>query len=129
VKEKIGVPLVRESRSLYASSNGDALVCCCVSKEYLDSATQKGYWYAFHPHQVTRLHQAKRAFVAFGCGSAEQIVLIPFSDFEPLLKDMNVTRRPTGKSYWHVVIRNSSGRWVLVRKAGFEKVDVSKFLI
>ena len=125
---KLGEKLVRQSRSIFVSPHGEVAMSCSVSKEYIDTS-HKGYWYAFHPHQADLLKKAKKAYVAFGCGSAERIILIPYDIFEPLLKDLNTTARPTGKTYWHVQIADHEGKWELRRKGGLSRIDVTKYLV
>ena len=77
VQEKLQVTLVKRSRAGYSSPDESVALNCSVSKEY-DPDTHPSYWFAFHPHQQQFLREHPTAYVAFGCGSSQQLVLIPF---------------------------------------------------
>ena len=111
---------------MYTTSDGTTAVVCAVSREHRTAA--KSYWFAFHPHQQTRLRDADRGFVAFGCGSERVVVLIPYADFEPWIEGLNVTQLPD-RMYWHVSIFREGAKLVLHRKKGFDKVDLTRFLL
>lgn len=121
------IPLVRESRATFATPNRSTAVVCAVSKQYTQSGAV-GYWFAFHPHQRASLEGAQMAYVAFGCGSPEQLLLIPFNDFSQWLPGMNVTERPD-RMYWHVKIGRDGNRLILGRRTGIPKVDLTRYLI
>ncbi len=99
-----------------------------VSKEYHETV-YPNYWFAFHPHQKERIENSENAYVAFGCGSPETIVVIPFNKFNPLLDGMNQTFKENGKFYWHVQIFKETDRLILRRKKGLDNVDVTDYLI
>jgi len=124
----LGTPLIRQSRVLSASPDGSTVVACAVSREY-HPETDPGYWYGFHPRYVESLASAQQSFVAFGCGSAATILLIPFLDFQPWLDGMNMTH-VGDRSYWHVHISRRPGdSYVLRRKTGFSSVDLTRYLL
>ncbi len=127
IEKSLDGALVKQSPSTYKSSDGNTAVVCSVSREYLMAAGCQ-YWFAYHPYYNDVLETAARAFVAFGCGSSDAIVMIPFSVFHPLLEGMNTTERDN-RHYWHVHIHQRTGRYALQRKASFEPVDVTKYLI
>jgi len=52
------------------------------------------------------LSEAQKSYVAFGCGDAQKLFLIPYADFKPWLDGFFKTER-ADRSYWHVVIRES----------------------
>ncbi len=119
-------PLVRESRATFRSPDGTTTVVCAVSKEH-DRAGFHGYWFAFHPHQRTILQKSPQAYVAFGCGSPAQVLLIPFVRFDAWLDGMNVTERED-RMYWHVKIAFDGKRLWLTRPS-VSKIDLSEFLV
>ena len=100
---------------------------CIVSREY-DGPSKAGYWFAFHPHQKESLQEAASSYVAFGCGSAKQILLIPFAQFQKWVDGMNVTELED-RHYWHVSIFKEKGRFTLHRKKGFERIDLTEYVI
>ena len=127
VSKKLGIPLVKRSKATFISPGGEVAAICAVSREY-ELGTDKGFWYAFHPHQRELLHDASNAFVAFGCGSAETILLIPFRDFEPWLSGMNMTKS-TDREYWHVHIHREGDRFTLHRRSDQSRIDLTKYKI
>ena len=127
VESVLGRRLVRRSRTMYSSADGSLIVVCAVSRPHGSQGTPS-YWYAFHPHQNESLKEGKDNFVAFGCGSEENILLIPLADFGSWLEGMNKTEKPD-RFYWHVKIANEDGKYVLHRKKGYERVDLTPYLL
>jgi hypothetical protein len=66
--------------------------------------------------------------VAFGCGAAEMALLIPFGEFAPWLKEMNITARED-RFYWHVHIFHDGERFLLARRKGAERIDLTRFFL
>lgn len=126
VSSHLGTPLVRRSRAFYTDPAKTVGVLCSVSKRHSGSVS---YWYGFHPYQQDRLTASEHGYVAFGCGSAQKVLLIPFPKFEPLLGDMNQTHLDDGRYYWHVHIADEDGRLILRRKGGLPSVDMTAYLV
>ena len=126
IKKQLKIPLVRQTRATYATPDGTVSLVCMVSRE--PHSAGQSYWYAFHPHQKDRLLEAKEAYVAFGCGSEETVLLIPFHDFLKWVDGMNVTHR-RDRYYWHVHIFREGKKLVLHLKSGFGKVDLTAYLL
>jgi hypothetical protein len=70
----LGESLVRQTAAIYATPDGGTGVLCAISKEY-HRYNRTGYWFAFHPSQQTALLKYAKAWIAFGCGSENQIIL------------------------------------------------------
>lgn len=126
IQVALGSPLIRETRATFRSPDGVLTVVCAVSKEH-DRTGFHGYWFAFHPHQRTILQGAARAYVAFGCGSPDQVLLIPFALFDGWLEGMNVTERED-RMYWHVKIAVEGKRLSLTRP-GVTRIDLTQYLV
>jgi hypothetical protein len=120
-------PLIKRSRISYSAADGEVALVCAISKEH-NKHGQSWYWFAFHPHQQEFLETAGKAFVAFGCGSAKAVIMIPYAMFNSWLEGMNVTNKED-RFYWHVVIFLEDERLILHRKRGQEKIDLSQYLI
>lgn len=71
---------------------------------------------------------AKKGYVALGCGSENNLLLIPFSDFKKWLSGMNITRKDD-RFYYHVQISFEADKYVLVRKKGEQRLDLTNYLI
>ena len=127
ISEKLRLTLVKRSRATFSTNDEKVAVVCAVSREHEMSAGKR-YWFAFHPYQQETLLNAKMGHVAFGCGSANTLVLIPYRDFAPWISEMNQTRRDDGKTYWHVHINDEGGNLTLHKKAGTSRRELNKYL-
>jgi hypothetical protein len=127
IGSRLGLSLLKQSRATYRSADGSVGLICSVSRQH-GSPAAPTFWYAFHPHQRQTLLGVDRGFVAFGCGSAEAILLVPFADFEPWLDGMNITEK-ADRRYWHVSIFHEAGKFVLHRKKGYDRIDLSRYLL
>ena len=78
-----GISFIRRSKATYISPNKDTALICTVSREH-HTSSGTGYWFAFHSHQRDSLNTFEKAYVAFGCGSSETVLLIPFADFKEI---------------------------------------------
>jgi hypothetical protein len=119
--------LVRQTAVVYSTPSQDISVACMFSKNY-GSAADASYWFGFHPSQQKRLEKARFAFVAFGCGSSENIFLMPLNQVVAWLPLMNVTDS-NGRFYWHVVIYREREKYFLRSKQDLEDVDITMYLL
>jgi hypothetical protein len=127
VSEKLGAALVKQSRTTYRTPDDDLAVSCAVSKEYRRSG-RSYYWFAFHPEQQAKLERAAKAYAVFGCGSEQTTFLFPYSEWVSWLPGLNETANED-RHYWHVQITQMEGRWIMLRKSGFQSVDITDYLI
>ena len=127
VQSALHVSLVKRSRAGYTSPDQSVALNCAVSKEHTPD-TRPNYWFAFHPHQRDFLKQHAQAYVAFGCGSSDRVVLIPFEDFEPWLEE-SWTTTSGDRPYWHVTIIRDREKYSLRRRKGSKVVDLTKYLL
>ncbi len=128
VSDRLTVPLLKRTRATFSSPDDGTRVVCMASREYKQTDA-KNYWFAFHPHQKTLLEQAHAGYAAFGCGSANQIILIPIAQLATWLDGLNQTVK-VDSMYWHIQIYESDGgRFVLARKKGLSRIDLSPYLI
>ena len=128
ISRALGRPFVKQSRASFHTPEDDARLVCAVSREHSRSG-QPAYWFAFHPHQQDFLRTSKAAFVAFGCGSPDRLLMIPFAEFQPLLDGLNVTDKGD-RTYWHVpIVRSGAASFKLLRRRGRSNVDLSHYLL
>lgn len=123
----LGVPLQKRSRAMFGSPEQGLLVTCSVSREHR-LGKRTSYWFAFHPHQREALAKAELAYAGFGCGSEDLLFLFPFKEFEAWLTGM-FTTTVEDRTYSHVEIVQHDSKYLLHRRQGFEKIDVTKFLL
>ena len=126
--EKVfGTSLVKRSRATFAAPDIPLKVICAISREHVRGGTHS-YWFAFHPHQAEYLADTDRSYVAFGCGSEERLLLIPYSEFALWLEGMNETTTKE-RSYKHVSIFSSDRGFELVRRQGWPRIDLTPYLV
>jgi hypothetical protein len=111
VKNKFGINLVKQSRVSYSNQEKSTGLICAVSKEY-EQGQYKKFWFAFHPHQQEFLSEFQNSYVAFGCGSPDDILLIPFKEFQPFLKNCGTTENDE-RMYWHIVIHFRDNKFLI----------------
>lgn len=124
ISEYLKIPLVKQGRCTYTNANHTLRVLCIVSKEYHRSGSIR-YWYAFHPNQKEFLTEGNTSYIALGCGSADQIVLIPFVEFQKHLSVMRTTESGA-RFYWHVEIFRK-GEQFLLNKSTTEGTDITNY--
>jgi len=124
IQKHFGCSLIKQSRTTFASPDGETVLVCAVSKEHKSSL----YWFAFHPYQQEALAKAAKSYVAFGCGSEKTIILIPLERFVLWLDSMWITEQKD-RFYWHVKIRREEDRFTLDLKKGYDAIDLTPYLL
>lgn len=120
-------PLIKQSRSRYATADNSIIVSCAVSREY-DSDKKPGYWFAFHSYHADYLKNANNSFAVFGCGNSGILVIIPYKELEPILPTLWKTERKAG-FYYHVSIQKEGDKMLIKRVKGHPKIDITKYLV
>ncbi len=127
VQRHLGQPLVKRSFASYSSPDERIKVICINSREY-KKAKVSGFWFAFHPHQRDLLSDGLKTFLALGCGSKENILLIPGAAFVNWLERFHITELE-GRFYWHIRIDKDKDHFLLRVKKGAEGVQLDQYLI
>lgn len=127
IQQKLQLNFVKQTRIAYTDKGKSVGLICSISKAHKHGKFEK-YWFAFHPHQKDFLDEYSKAYVAYGCGSAENTFLIPFSEFEPLIRNMWTTENED-KMYWHVVIHQRDKKFLLAQPKIESQVllDITKY--
>jgi len=97
-----GKILVKKTRATYWSSDHNLRVGCTISKPY-DREGQR-YWYAYHPRWDEFLEAGEESYLILGCMDLDFAFAIPRETIIQNLENMNITMKPEGKSYWHILI-------------------------
>jgi hypothetical protein len=127
VEQHFNRQLLRQTRSSYASADGQFAVVCAVSKTHV-IGSRPSYWFAFHPYQRSFLESTAEAFLILGCGSPKTVLAIPANDLFAWLPDMWTTQRDE-RFYWHIRIHDEGARYTWDRKAGLGRIDVTKYVL
>jgi len=126
ISRKLNVSLIKQGRCLYSSPDNKYHIVCIVSKSY-ERKNMLRYWYAFRYAQQEFLEEVEQAYIAFGCGSDESILLIPFSTFGSYLNFFSKTEK--GKSsYWHVEVYQKDNTFE-IRRNNDSNAVVTKYLM
>lgn len=129
IQSKLGINLIKQTRVSYSNKDKSVGLICAISKPHKQGQFEK-FWFAFHPHQQEFLEKFENAFVAYGCGSPQNTILIPFSMFEPAIKNLRQTTK-TERMYWHVHIHHRLNNFLLAQPVlgkGSE-IDVTQYKI
>ncbi len=126
IQEKLQVSLLRRSKATFISQTKDLAIICTVSREH-HTTSGTGYWFVLHTHQKENLSHYPKSFIALGCGSADHLLLIPFSVFSDWLAGMNMTKNDE-REYWHVQVIKDAEKYLLLQKANMERIDVTGYL-
>lgn len=125
IEQRLNIALVKNSRATYSTADGTQKVCCITSRFH---EREKRYWFAFHPHHEQYLSGANNAYVAYGCGNANTLFLIPFRDFHPWLKQFLKTV-VDDRFYWHIKIRQKGGEYGITTRPDKRDIDITKYKI
>jgi hypothetical protein len=127
VEEALGAKLVKLTRSTFEDPTKRTLVLCLASREH-DRRAHPYYWFALHRYQLEALKQRGDARIALGCGSPENVLLIPVAAIEPWLSGMNRTERE-GRDYWHIQVSHEPpDKWTLMRRSGQPQIDLARYV-
>lgn len=127
LEKVLGTSLLKRSRATFAAVDKDLRLICAISREHVRSGS-RSYWFAFHPHQAEYLSGSDSSYVAFGCGSERQLLLIRYTEFAPWLDGMNETTTKD-RTYKHVSIFQIANRFELVRRQGWPRIDLTPYLV
>jgi hypothetical protein len=127
ISKKLGETLVKRSAAIFSTPNEKIGINCLISREY-DKGSAKKYWFAFHPSQKSTLEEFEQAFVCFGCGSPDNILMVPCATFFQWLDVFNMTEEED-RFYWHIHIFRTPSGWSVHAKAENQNIDANSFLI
>ena len=127
IERKLGKPLAKRSRSIWATADDSVVVACLASKYYPRSEFH--YWFGLSRATKETLEQHPKACCAFGLGDPSRILFIPFDQFVVHLLRMNTTTENGQVRHWHVCLRESTDSVEVIMPAGIDPVDVGQHLI
>jgi hypothetical protein len=129
IKDHLRVKLVKQSRISYTNDDKTIGLICSISKIH-DPGKNENYWFSLYPHQCEYLNEFQKAYIAYGCGSAEAVILLPYSEFKPLIKQFLKTENED-RMYYHVAILNRENRLLLQQPKNRTQplIDITKYKI
>ena len=128
LEERLGTPLVRKSGVLWSSPDGSILISCQVSKKY--EGKSQDYWFGLYRTNKEALETHSQAYCAFGLGSPDDVLLLPYRVFADNIKYLDTTpHKDGGVFHWHVSFRESFGHMELLLSSKADNIDVTDFLL
>lgn len=128
LEKQFGGTLIKRSRVQWATADDSVLVSCQVSKKF--DRTDLTYWFGLKRATKEALAAHKNAYCAFGLGSSDKVVLVPFLTLQKLLPCMYTSPEPDGNvRHWHIRFWEESGQILLLCEPKSANIDVAKYLI
>jgi hypothetical protein len=129
IQNHLKINLIKQSRVSYTNEVKSLGVICSVSKAH-DQGKNENYWFSLYPHQIEFLSEYPEGFVAYGCGSADTIVLIPFLELKKMVKYFLKTENEE-RLYYHIAILKRDNRLLLQQPKNSRKLqlDITKYQI
>lgn len=127
VSHRLGEPLIGQTQRQYKGHGDNCRVVIAVSKAYANTHNTH-YWFAFNDIDAEYLGAVTDGYAAFGCGSADHIIMLPFQTLQPLLQKMELTTSSV-HPYRHVVIYFIRGQWQVGQPTIGNLHDVTEYLL
>lgn len=99
---RLGDRLIQRTRATFSNVRGDKRISCTLSKRYPPG--KYPYWFAFHPQWLEFLAAGEEGRAVFGCMDQDVAFALPVEFVRSLLGKLNVSNKPDGERYWHVVL-------------------------
>lgn len=129
LSSKLGVEFIQDSRGKYYSATEGIGLICSISKEH-QFPNAKRYWFLFHPYQMDYLDKYPKAFLALGCGSEDNIVMIPKDLIKATLDKLNKKiRKKDGSLQFHLHVEDRNGAWSLIPNSRFERISLNQYYL
>ncbi len=128
LEQRFGKKFINQSRSLWVADDGSILVSCQVSKEYKRSDSQ--FWFGLIRTTKEALEAHRVGYCAFGLGSAQKVLVMPFDRLADYLPAMYSSNEDNGVvRHWHICFREIVNKIELIMPPNETNVDVTEFLL
>lgn len=128
-KKVTGIELVKKSGSTYLSKDGQSGYVFRTSKIYKQGTREK-YWYSYK--RIKDIANCKSQYYVLGCNDANTIIVLPVSEIESRINDMNYSQDAKGEPlYWHIVFfKDDKGKMTwLLSKPEIHEIDITNRLL
>lgn len=128
LEKHFGAPLVKRSRTHWATPDDSKLVSLRVSKHFVDGNLD--YWFGLKQSAREALQEHKNAYCAFGLGSPEKVVVLPMPVLDKFIDGFFTSTKEDGSViHWHVKFVNTETGVALMTDRDRQPFDVSKYVI
>jgi hypothetical protein len=130
VAQHLGKPLIRHSNSIYMTEDKSIGFYFAVSKAYKQPLFER-YWFGYRKkYELSDCHDC---FYVFGCKNDKTLIILPQSEIDKHLSEMNVSiDSDSGEAkHWHIVFTINQDRnvkWSL-SKPEMHEIDVTDYLL
>jgi len=128
LEKHFGKPLVRRARVVWAFPDDSVAVSCQVSRQYDAPQGANLYWYGLKRTTREKLSAFPKAWCAFGLGSPDQVIVLPYDFLATYLDGMFTSPDNSGGIlHWHVRLRDQGDAIDLLTQRDSVGVDVTRF--
>ena len=118
---RLGMNLIRRARAFYSAAGGKAGVLCFVSRFHEE---RRMYWFTIYADQREVVSAIPEAHFVFGCGSPDNVLLIPKDRFFSLLDRIPQHSHKDRGKCWHVkILLREDGRLIVPGRRGRPPAD------
>ncbi len=130
LEKALGTPLVKRSRVTWAAPSGTPVVSCQVSSSRQGKRGEFLFWFGLKKNTAAILEQAEQALCAFGLGSPDRVVVLPFSLIRENLGTFFTSPNPDGTLlHYHVRFILAAERVYLLVDRDSQRIDVTDKLL
>lgn len=117
-----------KSKVLYEDENKENGVVI-INSNVSPKKNYDSYWFAFHKRYYNYLEEYKQKYIAFGCGSENNILLVPIKLIEENINYLNKTEK-NNRIHWHIIIIHKDNKFLLYIPLNEKKwLDISEYHI
>jgi hypothetical protein len=128
LEKHFGQPLVKRSRSQWATPDDGVLVSCQVSKQF--DKGNADFWFGLKRTSRESLQEHKNAFCAFGLGSPDRVVVLPMSLLGPHFDGFfSSPDKAGGIKHWHLRFVNTDNGVSMLIDRDKNRLEVTRYLL
>jgi hypothetical protein len=128
LEKHFGKPLVKRSRSQWATPDDRVLVSCQASKQF--DKGNADFWFGLKRTSRNLLQMHKNAFCAFGLGSPDSVVVLPMSFLDPHIDGFfSSPAKAGGIQHWHIRCLNTDIGVAMLIDRDKKTLDVTTYLL
>ena len=127
IAKKRKTTFIKKTRAQFWSPDRSDRITTTISKKY-ESGQLVTYWYAYHPSWDRFLEEDPNSELGLGCVDLDFGFSIPRHKLADQLQYLN---QSTGKGepYWHLHIRKSGDKYLLLLPKNEDDLDLSPYLL
>ena len=121
-------PLFKHTGTIYRSRDLATTVICLFSSAR-DSERSAEFWFGLRVKQKEALEECKESYLTCICGSANKIILIPYTIVSNWLTGMSISYKAQEIEHWNIIILEEKGKYTLRLKGDRQNIDLAKYVL